>query len=139
MVDKKKLPAQKASKVVFDKKFRSKRLRITVDRFNWIVDYGADTLSFGSSRAKYYSNIQSMCLGLEERIIRSLTKEINPAHIRNVVTESEDYLIDMAGDIKKMFEASAFKEVAFATPEQRHAENNIENDRKNEPRKGRKP
>ena len=119
---KKKPAPRKPPLIVFDKIVKTGpdiewRLRISVDRFNWIVDYGIDCTSFGLSGAKYYSNVQSMCLGIQGTVIKSLTKEINPEKIRGIVIESENYIIDMTKDIKKLFE-----DTPFATPEQRHAE-----------------
>ena len=107
-------PKRAAPKIVYDKKFKEKRLQVTIDRHNWIAYYGSITIPAGGSCYKYYSNLQAMCSGVQRTILRVHAKALNPESIRNIVDESERYVADMAGDIKRMFE-----ETPFATPEER--------------------
>ncbi len=101
-------------RIVFDKVFKNKRLRIAIDRHNWIRYYGPVSISTGVSYYKYYSSMQSLCLGVQGSILKAHIKSLNPEKIRNIVDESERYVADMAGEIKRMFE-----ETPFATPEGR--------------------
>ena len=109
---------RKPPKIVFDKEFKKKRLQISIDRYNWIRYYGPVSISRDAIYYKYYSNIQALCSGLLEAVLKSHTKDLNPEKIRSIVDESEGYIVDMVNDIKRLFE-----ETPFITPERKHEEN----------------
>ena len=122
----KKKPTRFPAVVVFEQGDPKNKdhIKITVDRCNWTLSG-----SYFSSNT-FFSRFQELVRFMYQSSLKTQVRALELEKVRHCVAETEDYLVEMAKEV-----GERFAQTPFRTPERRHEEQKIENNRPRQKKK----
>ena len=92
-------------KHIYDLTYKSKRIAVTADPYNWIILYGSARQSDRTFQRKaehfYYSEIESLIISLHKKLLKLNLNSLECEDLISALNESYEFVEKMAVEISE--------------------------------------